>query len=315
MNQSTLINRFLSQFLFLTIVLSAPVLLAGTETYEDPKDGKEIIPPQEIQPWCETPPPWEFQVALPGWGSKLTGDFGVKGIVAPLDISVDELLKHLEHMPIAVAAYARYHRWEIFGDGEWVQVHVGTVTPRQLLFTNADLHVGYAFWEGFVGYRLVNCDKAVLSLYAGARYNYYSGDFSIANNQDPRFPIIRQLLGIPQNGQVDASKDWFDPVVGLAGRIHLYKPVSFWIKGDVGGFDANSGSAFKLISQGRRRPEVVPASSSDWSYQIQGGLEFQVTRWLWSQVGWRYLKYDYKIAGFVNQTDLNGPFIQTGLNF
>jgi hypothetical protein len=314
MNQATSINQMVNRLIIATIFLSAPVLLAGTETYEDPKDGKSIAPP-EMQPWCETPPPWEFQIALPGWASKLTGDFGVAGIVVPLDISVDKLLQHLDAVPISIAAYARYHRWEIFGDGEWVQVHVGAVTPKQRLFTNADLDVGYAFWEGFLGYRVINCDKAVLSLYAGARYNYYSGDFHIANNQDPRFPRLRELLGIPQNGHVDASTDWVDPVVGLAGRIHLYKPVSFWVKGDVGGFDANADSAFKVISEGRRNPAVVPASSRDWSYQIQGGLEIQLTRWMWTQIGWRYLKYDYKLNGFVNETDLNGPFIQTGINF
>ena len=54
----------------------------------------------------------------------------------------------------------------------------------------------------------------------------------------------------------------------------------------------------------------TPISSEDWSYQTQGGLEFQVTRWLWTQLGWRYLKYDYVSAGFTNKTDMNGPFVQ-----
>ena len=313
MKQSTLMNRFVNQFLIATIVLSAPALLAGPETYDDPKDGKSIAPP-ELQPWCETPAPLEIRIGLPGWASKLTGDFGVKGIVAPLDVSVDKLLQHLDALPIALSAYVRYNRWEIFADGEWVQVHVGATTPRELLFTNADLDVGYAFWEGFLGYRLINCDKASLSLYAGARYNYYSGDFQIANNQDPRFPIIRRLLGIPDSRQVNASIDWVDPVVGLGGRVRIWKPISFWANGDVGGFDANSGSAFALSHHGRT-PVLTSVSSSDWSYQIQGGLEFQLTRWMWSQIGWRYLKYDYKINGFVNETDLNGPFFQTGVNF
>ena len=48
---------------------------------------------------------------------------------------------------------------------------------------------------------------------------------------------------------------------------------------------------------------------------MQGGLEFQVTRWLWTQLGWRYLKHDYVSGGFTNKTDLNGPFIQGGVNF
>jgi hypothetical protein len=58
-----------------------------------------------------------------------------------------------------------------------------------------------------------------------------------------------------------------------------------------------------------------PVDSSDWSYQVQGGLEFQISRWFWAQAGWRYLKYDYKQEGFTNKTALNGPFIQGGVNF
>ena len=55
--------------------------------------------------------------------------------------------------------------------------------------------------------------------------------------------------------------------------------------------------------------------SSDWSYQVQGGLEFQISRWFWLQVGWRYIKYDYNQGGFTNKTALNGPQLQGGINF
>ena len=293
-------------------LFALPTLFAGPEPIADVKDYSKEPPPIE-KSWCETPPPWEVRIALPGWGSKLSGDFGVKGIVAPLDISFDTLLRHLDQVPIVASAYARYGRWEIFGDGQWLKLKVDVTLPG-LLFTNASLDMGNAFWEGFLGYRVINCDNASLSLYAGARYNYYSGDLDIENNNDPRFPIIRQLLGIPNSLKVSASTDWVDPVVGVGGRMHVYKAVSLWANGDIGGFDANSGSAFRLGRTGGR-PALVPASSSDWSYQAQGGIEIKLTRSIYSQIGWRYLKYDYKINGFVNETDLNGPFIQTGISF
>ena len=46
-----------------------------------------------------------------------------------------------------------------------------------------------------------------------------------------------------------------------------------------------------------------------------GGLEFEISRWFWLQVGWGYLKYDYNQGGFTNKTALNGPVIQDGVNF
>jgi len=196
--------------------------------------------------------------------------------------------------------YARYHRWEIFADGQYMKVS-DTEPLRGFLFERANVALKSAIAEGFIGYRLLNCERATLSLYAGARYNYMSGDLRLHG---------ALLTGRHRFGETD----WVDPVVGLGGRVHIWKPISLWANVDGGGFDANSDSAFQLQAQGRRIVKE-PVSSEDWSYQIQGGLEFQVTRWLWTQLGWRYLKYDYVSAGFTNKTELNGPFIQGGVNF
>ena len=212
-----------------------------------------------------------------------------------LDIGIDELVRHIDALPVALSVYARYHRWEFFADGEWIQLHE-SAQLRGLLFTSADLDLGFAFWEGFVGYRLINCDKAALSVYAGMRYTYYSGDFRIQNSNDPRFPLFRDLLGIPQNGQVSADKSWVDPVVGISGRYRVAKAVTLYANGDVGGFDANADDAFEIVRTGAGLARVS-ASSSDWSYQVQGGVEVQWARHFWTQLGWRYLKYDYATRG------------------
>jgi len=55
--------------------------------------------------------------------------------------------------------------------------------------------------------------------------------------------------------------------------------------------------------------------STDWSYQVAGGLEFQLTGQIWTQVGWRYMKYDFRKNGFTDKNALNGPLIQAGMNF
>jgi hypothetical protein len=310
MNQS--INRLVNQFLIATIFLSAPILLAGTERDEDPKDGKSVLPP-EVQPWCETPAPLEIRIGIPGWMAGLSGNTGVKGVVSSPDVSFDQLIRHLTHVPIVLSADIRYQRWEFFGDGQYMELS-DSVTLPGLLFTNAHLHLKSGLVEGFVGYRLINCDKAALSLFAGARYTYQGIRLNIFDNGDPRLPILRRLVGIPNSLEASGSIEWVDPVIGARGRVKVWKAISLYAEGDIGGFDANSGSAFEVHRQG---PTLVktPVSSSDWSYQVQGGIEIQLTRWMWSQIGWRYLKYDFVMGGFNNKTALNGPFIQTGINF
>ena len=302
-------NRFVNQFLFVTIVLSAPVVFAGPEPYDISKEA----PPAPPQPWCETPATLEIRIGSPGWLSGLSGDIGVKGVVSDIDISFDEIFRHLTHVPIALSADIRYHRWEFFGDGQYMEVGDSATLPG-LLFTNANAHVKFGLGEAFLGYRLINCDKAALSLFAGARYTYLEGDISIFNNGDARLVRLRQLLGIRNKLDFSGSTDWVDPVIGARGRVKIWKATSLYAEGDVGGFDANSGSAFEIHREGRT---IVRDSvdSSDWSYQVQGGLEFQISRWFWLQVGWRYLKYDFVQSGFSNKLDLNGPLIQGGINF
>jgi hypothetical protein len=216
-------------------------------------------------------------------------------------------------MPIALAADVRYQRWEFFGDGEYIEVGASAKLPG-LLFTDANVHIKFGLAEGFVGYRLINCDRAALSLFAGARYTYLGGDLGIFDNGDARLVILRQLLGLPGKLDFSDSIDWVDPVLGSRGKLRIWKAASLYAEGDVGGFDANSGSAFEIHRQGRTIVKA-PVDSSDWSYQVQGGLEIQLTRKIWTQIGWRYFKYDYKTEGFVDELDLNGPFIQTGVNF
>ena len=111
-------KRFVNQFLFAISVLSAPVLLAGPEPYDISKEA----PPPPPQPWCETPATLEIRIGAPGWLAGLSGDIGVKGVVSDIDITFDQLFRHLTHVPIALSADIRYHRWEFFGDGH---VHGG----------------------------------------------------------------------------------------------------------------------------------------------------------------------------------------------
>ena len=300
--------HLVARAVFATIILSTPVLFAGSE-YDISKEA----PPPPPQPWCETPKTLEIRIGVPGWMAGVSGNSGVKGVVTSPDVSFDQILTHLTHVPLSLSVDVRYQRWEFFGDGLYMDVGASATLPG-LLFTNANIHLQTGLAEGFVGYRVINCDKASLSLFAGARYSYQGGDLSIFNNGDARLVRLRQLLGIRNKLAFSDSTDWVDPVIGARGKVKIWRATSLYAEADVGGFDANSGSAFEIQREGRTiaRESV---DSSDWSYQVQGGLEFQISRWFWLQVGWRYLKYHYKQEGFTNKTALNGPQIQGGINF
>jgi opacity protein-like surface antigen len=293
-------------------VSSSRILFAGPEPLPiDEKDYSKEVPVEKS--WCETPSLWEVRIGAPAWLAGLSGESGVKGVEASSDVSFDQLLNHLTHFPIALSIDARYRRWEFWVDGQYIELGTSATLPG-LLFTDANVHIKNALAEGFVGYRLINCDNAFLTLFAGARWTYLQGDLSIFDNGDARLTRLRELLGISKRLDFSDSIDWVDPVIGVRGRVKIWKATKLFAEGDVGGFDANADTAFELRREGRTimRESV---DSTDWSYQLAGGLEFQLTRNIWTQVGWRYMKYDFRKNGFTDKNELNGPFLQTGLNF
>src|SRR5215471_6524064 len=269
-----LTHKCLYFFLGMAALPAVGNLWAGLEEYADGKDySKEIAPAP--QPWCQTPAEWEIRIGAPGWLAGLSGESGVKGVKDFADVSFDKLLTHLTHFPIALSIDARYRRWEFYADGEYIEVGTSATLPG-LLFTNADVHIKWAYAEGAIGYRLINCDKGYLSLFAGARWTYLQGDLGIFDNGDARLGILRELLGIRKRLDFSDSTGWVDPVVGARGKLRIWKATSLYAEGDVGGFDVNSGSAFEIHRQGLTLAKT-PRSSEDWSYQLQGGLEFQVS--------------------------------------
>ena len=108
-------NRFVKTKLYLvagaalaTIILSPPVLFAGSE-YDISKE----TPPPPPQPWCETPKTLEIRIGVPGWMAGVSGNSGVKGVVTSPDVSFDQILTHLTHIPLSLSVDIRYQRWEI----------------------------------------------------------------------------------------------------------------------------------------------------------------------------------------------------------
>ena len=278
-----------------------------------PDNSKDKEPPPIQQNRCETPSDWEARIGLPGWFLGLSGDLGVKGVVADVDFPFHGLFDHFNHIPLLLSIDARYQRWEIFGDGQFYTLSDSVILPG-LLFTSANAHLTFGLGEGFIGYRLISCQRATLSLFAGARYTYLGGQLTLFDNGDARLVTLRQLLGLSKKLDFSGNTYWIDPVVGARGKVEIWKAVSVFAEGDAGCFDANSGSAFSIHRKGLMIVKE-PIDSSDWSYQVQGGLEIRVTRSISTQVGWRCLKYDYNKSGFTWKPELSGPFIQTGINF
>jgi hypothetical protein len=86
---------------------------------------------------------------------------------------------------------------------------------------------------------------------------------------------------------------WTDPVIGLRGRFNLNKAFYLTAESDVGGFGIGS----------------------DVAVQEYAALGCQITRNIFSEVGYRYLYDDFRDTNFLYQMSLHGAQITVGINF
>jgi hypothetical protein len=87
--------------------------------------------------------------------------------------------------------------------------------------------------------------------------------------------------------------DWFDPVIGLRGRFNLNKVFYLTAESDVGGFGIGS----------------------DVAVQEYAAIGCQITRNIFSEIGYRYLYDDFRDTNFLYQLSLHGAQITVGLKF
>jgi hypothetical protein len=89
------------------------------------------------------------------------------------------------------------------------------------------------------------------------------------------------------------NDDWFDPYIGLRARYNLSKALYLTSKADVGGFGVGS----------------------DITTEVSGAFGCQITRNIFSEVGYRYLYTDYDSNGLLYRVSTHGPELTLGLNF
>jgi hypothetical protein len=86
---------------------------------------------------------------------------------------------------------------------------------------------------------------------------------------------------------------WFDPYVGLRGRYNFNKVFYTAARGEIGGFDVGS----------------------DLMWEVEGVIGINLTRSIFTEIGYRALSVDYNNDGLLFDTITHGPQITTGITF
>jgi hypothetical protein len=312
-------------------------------------EPKETAPPPDIT----SSEPWHFNLGSPGWLASVSGTIGLRGINSHVDVDFDEIIRHVNGL-LSLSAEARKGRFGVYGDVLYLNLR-DAVYPERMI-SKANLNVSEYLADGEVFYRVYEGPRGWIDLRAGARFTSVYSSLDLFGNSrlidqaaaklgaaadedlrkllerlihgglggdNPSLPIpplgaeeklkllkliraarqdpmraeqkIAKVLNKELNRSFSLLEYWADPYVGVSGRYNLTKAFYLTGKVDVGGFGV----------------------ASDVTVQASGALGCQITRSIYSEIGYRYLYDDYKDNGngFLYKVSTQGAQITTGIIF
>ena len=226
-----------------------------------------------------TPSGWTFNVALYGWLAGLEGDVGVRGRTAHVDASFSDVLEDLD-IGVMGFAEARYERFGVFTDLNYVKLSTSSDTPFGVLASSADFTTHSLMWTAAGEYRLLDQPDASLDAFAGFRL------FSIENELNFNPPGLLGGLDLSQ------TETWADPIVGLKGNVALSP--QFYL------------TSWAMIGGG---------ASSDIVWDLMGGGGYWFTESFSVFLGYRAAGVDYENDGFVYDVVQHGPILGAVFRF
>jgi opacity protein-like surface antigen len=237
------------------------------------------------QTTAEAADAWQFEVTPYLWATRMKGDVQTTRLPkTEVDMKFSDILENLD-FGFMTAFEARKGRWGFLFDGMYMKVSDGASAslPGGALVVDAKARVQQTMLAGAVAYRVME-GHAALDLIGGLRYNKIDVDADI----DPSL-----FGGVGPRVSRSGKKDWVDPYIGLRvihplnAKWHAIGYV------DVGGFGAGS----------------------DTTWQGMAGLSYAYSASTSLNMGYRYMKVDYKDGGFRYDMANDGLYAGVGMRF
>jgi len=212
-------------------------------------------------------PGWQFAFIPYGWSTGINGNITVDGTTRRVEASASDLAEFRDR-GVSFVFTARKDNWGFLLDSVWSSY---SDNPSQ----DERLQTDVWFIDGNVSTSLGG--SGPLELLAGFRY--YNIDSELRNTA---------------SGTTSSDREnWVDPLIGAQFLIDLGKKWTAVLKGDVGGFNVGSDSA----------------------YNFAAGVGWRVAKPISLWAGYRYLNIDYNNNDFALDIALSGFSLGFGFHF
>jgi opacity protein-like surface antigen len=221
-------------------------------------------------------------VTIYGWLPWLETEVTAHSGAGDLNTSVDagDVLEALKFAFFA-AGELHYGRVGLLHDTIYAKLGSGGTTTG-LLSASVDVDVEMLIHTTALGLQVYREEGIVIEPFAGARYVNIETDVTVTGGGP---------LGISKNA--DSKLDWWDPVIGVRGRVPLTEKLTAAGIVDIGGFGAGS----------------------ELTWEIFAGLDYAISERLSANAGFRYMSIDYEAGKADIKMEQYGPMLGMTVRF
>ena len=193
------------------------------------------------------------------WGAGLSGNAGVNGNNAPIDISLGDVLSDVEP-----ALSLHFELWQNRRYGFWIDGSYLSLSGKAQPVNEYDVTLDFeSVTTELVGSYRNNFSRTSLEIFAGLRYNNLRARY-VAVPQ----PGSGNVLPVSESGR----QDWLDPLLGSRVLWQMARKLPVVLRGDLGGFGLGS----------------------DFTWGVTAGLGYELSRAVVITGAYRLLDIDYK---------------------
>ena len=237
---------------------------------------------------ASTPDQWQFEITPYVFAAGVKATTGVSGVTADIDLSFNDIVNHLDFYGAALFE-ARRGPWTFGLDSFYVRMKDEKAAYRSgpvgLVGANADLNLQLTqqIYQPFLGYRLSD-GKVRFDVIGGARYTNINVDLGLTTSTTA--PL---LPGGERN--VNTTKSWWDPIVGVRADVPLAEKWSIFGYADTG-------------------------IGENTTYQAIAGVKWQISHMVSTSLGYRYLRQNYDSGNFHwNDATTQGAILGVGIRW
>lgn len=239
-----------------------------------------------LAPHAQAADEWEVAVTPYLWASGMQGDTQAGRLPkTAVDMKFSDIMDTLD-FGLMGQLEARKNRWGIFVDAIYMKLSDTVEASPAVLGGSPDIRAKAKIQQSTLAaaltYRLVEGESPV-DLFGGVRYTRLDVDAKLDAS------VFGGAIGLQVKR--DATKDWFDPYIGVRAQHRLNDKWTLVGYGDIGGFGVGS----------------------DFTWQASVGANYDLSKSTSASIGYRYFSVDYDHDGFLYDMKSDGLYM--GMTF